>query len=462
MGKGFFLSRDPVLAAAEFIGREAELAWIADKLSRPAPQNCNLVGEPRIGKTSLLHHVYRKQIGLPPGANGLYVWVRPVQLPAADSLSFWQLMGRRLRAAGEAAGIPVPAAEPNGGAARPWFDLVDEMVDDLAMRGWRTIFLIDDFDLLPGQITAQDLNWLRSLSTRYGETLAFVIASADSLVTLSAMVGEETAVSPFANIFHTLHLGLLTRPAAAALCRRAAEAEQTTLSADDVAFLLREAGRHPALLKIAAGFLLEQRRLGRRDDPDALYTDAASYLRFDGQVRWLCRCLIERRNSAEQAALCALADGQAAALAADPILRSRLQNQLGLVEERQGQLTLFADAFQYWACPARREMEAEAAGEEKTAVLPPLTHLPERRRVRIDGDEIPLTPLENRLLSYLAEHAGQICAREELLENVWDPGRSLAVVEKAVNRLRGKIEPDPKRPRYILSARGEGYVLRQT
>lgn len=461
MGKGLFLSRDPVLAVEEFIGREAELAWLADKLSRPAPQNCNLVGEPRIGKTSLLHHVYRKQIGAPPGTKGLYVWARPVQLPTLDSLSFWQLMGRRLRAAGEAAGISVSAADPNGAvAARPWFDWVDEMVDGLATKGWRIIFLIDDFDLLPGQITPQDLNWLRSLSTRYGETLAFVIASADSLVTLTGMVGEETAVSPFANIFHTLHLGLLARPAAATLCRRAAEVEEVPLSSSDIAFLLREAGRHPALLKIAAGFLLERRRQGQNDEA-TLHTDTASYLRFDGQVRWLCRQLIERRNSVEQAALCALADGKTAALADDPILCSRLQHQLGLVEEREGRLSLFADAFQYWACPARRETEEEA-GEEKTAVLPPLTHLPERRRVRIDGDEIPLTPLENRLLAYLVNQSGQVCARHELLENVWEPGRSLAVVEKAVNRLRGKIEPDPKRPRYILSARGEGYVLRQT
>ena len=44
--------------------------------------------------------------------------------------------------------------------------------------------------------------------------------------------------------------------------------------------------------------------------------------------------------------------------------------------------------------------------------------------------------------------------------NLVGAGKTRSVVEKGVSRLREKIEADPKRPRYLLSAWGEGYLLR--
>jgi len=41
---------------------------------------CNIIGEPRIGKSSLLYYLYRKQAGLPEGMKGVYVWLRLVEL----------------------------------------------------------------------------------------------------------------------------------------------------------------------------------------------------------------------------------------------------------------------------------------------------------------------------------------------------------------------------------------------
>jgi len=76
------------------------------------------------------------------------------------------------------------------------------------------------------------------------------------------------------------------------------------------------------------------------------------------------------------------------------------------------------------------------------------------------GEEIRLTPLENRLLVYFLENVNVVCTTDELLKNIWGHNKTRAVVEKGVNRLRTKIEIDPKRPRFILSARGEGYLLR--
>jgi hypothetical protein len=92
----------------------------------------------------------------------------------------------------------------------------------------------------------------------------------------------------------------------------------------------------------------------------------------------------------------------------------------------------------------------------------PIIHMPEEKKAVMGEKQVYLTPLENRILSYLMEHANKVCTTEELLENVWGAGRSRSAVEKGVSRLRIKIESDPARPRYILSAWGEGYLLRTT
>jgi two-component system alkaline phosphatase synthesis response regulator PhoP len=86
--------------------------------------------------------------------------------------------------------------------------------------------------------------------------------------------------------------------------------------------------------------------------------------------------------------------------------------------------------------------------------------VPEKKLVTIEDREVRLTPLENRLLAYFLRRANEVCTIEELLTDIWGAGKTRSVVEKGVSRLREKIEADPKRPRYLLSAWGEGYLLR--
>jgi DNA-binding response OmpR family regulator len=179
----------------------------------------------------------------------------------------------------------------------------------------------------------------------------------------------------------------------------------------------------------------------------------AGDVRLDDRVGSLSRRLLQRRSREEIALLGQLISGQPVG---DRILLNHLV-KLGLVELRDGQPVLFADAFDYWV---KREM---SGGGEETAVAStptPFTHLPEKRQVNIEGQTIDLTKLENRLLVYLSERMNQVCTTQELLQDVWGAGKTEAVVEKGINRLRKKIEQDPQRPRYILSARGEGYILR--
>jgi DNA-binding response OmpR family regulator len=83
------------------------------------------------------------------------------------------------------------------------------------------------------------------------------------------------------------------------------------------------------------------------------------------------------------------------------------------------------------------------------------------RVARRGSEEVHLTHREFCLLKYLAERPGRVVSRDELLRDVWeypDPGITRAV-DHAVNRLRGKIEPDPQQPQFIHTAVGSGYLL---
>ena len=81
--------------------------------------------------------------------------------------------------------------------------------------------------------------------------------------------------------------------------------------------------------------------------------------------------------------------------------------------------------------------------------------------VRRGGEEIPLTATEFRLLLELARRPKQVFTRELLLELVWnyDYLGDSRLVDVAVQRLRGKIEADPKEPKLIRTVRGIGYRL---
>jgi two-component system KDP operon response regulator KdpE len=77
------------------------------------------------------------------------------------------------------------------------------------------------------------------------------------------------------------------------------------------------------------------------------------------------------------------------------------------------------------------------------------------------GQEVDLTPIEHRLLLYLARNAGRVMTYEQILDNVWGPGYedSLSNVKVYVRRLRRKIEVEPSKPRHILTQWGVGYYL---
>jgi DNA-binding response OmpR family regulator len=86
-----------------------------------------------------------------------------------------------------------------------------------------------------------------------------------------------------------------------------------------------------------------------------------------------------------------------------------------------------------------------------------------RHEVTVGGDRVDLTPLEFHILERLASEPGRAWSRNDLLDEVWSTEYEgyQRNVDPHINRLRRKIETDPKNPRYVLTVRGVGYKLNE-
>jgi two-component system KDP operon response regulator KdpE len=83
--------------------------------------------------------------------------------------------------------------------------------------------------------------------------------------------------------------------------------------------------------------------------------------------------------------------------------------------------------------------------------------------VERDGQEVHLTPIEFDLLQVLARHQGKLVTHRQLLQEVWGPGYQdeLHYLRVHVAHIRAKLEPDPSRPRYLVTDPGVGYRLHE-
>jgi two-component system, OmpR family, KDP operon response regulator KdpE len=85
-----------------------------------------------------------------------------------------------------------------------------------------------------------------------------------------------------------------------------------------------------------------------------------------------------------------------------------------------------------------------------------------KRVVTLAGHEVQLTPTEYDLLKMLVTHAGKVVTHHHLLREVWGKAyeQEFHILHVNVSNLRHKIEPDPTRPRFIITEPGVGYRLK--
>ena len=110
----------------------------------------------------------------------------------------------------------------------------------------------------------------------------------------------------------------------------------------------------------------------------------------------------------------------------------------------------------------RTDMEPVAAASSSLHAGPVEIDV-DRHTVRVNGAEVPMPLKEFDLLEFLVRNAGRVLTRAQLIDRVWgsDYFGDTKTLDVHVKRLRTKIEPDPARPKYLLTVRGLGYKFEE-
>jgi DNA-binding response OmpR family regulator len=107
-----------------------------------------------------------------------------------------------------------------------------------------------------------------------------------------------------------------------------------------------------------------------------------------------------------------------------------------------------------------RRAQTFAASSSGQFQLGPTTINLARHEVIRNGRRARLTPIEGRLLQLLVSNAGQVIPTSTILQRIWGYDDSQAnLIKTHIHHLRQKIEPDPEKPRFLLTLPTVGYIL---
>lgn len=257
--------------SSTFIGRAREIRRIISRLSNGG-QSLAICGEPRMGKTSLLHHLQdpalREARYGELAANLLFQYIDIQPLGTSfNQQQFWQIALQPLVEKLKQNHHPAIFAAYDTSKSEGFgaFGL-ERMLAQMQSAGWRLVLLLDEFDNLlnhPVLHQAEFYGSLRSLASRY-ESLALVIASRQNLEQLNDKTSAYSHLgSPYFNFMTQVVLGALEKKDALQLVASL----QPDLSAADAEFLYHVAGGQPFLLQTAANALRDAYDDG---EPDSL------------------------------------------------------------------------------------------------------------------------------------------------------------------------------------------------
>lgn len=243
------------VSVSGFLNRRRELRRFASRLRRG--ESTAMVGEPRTGKTSLLHYLAAPETGAElygEDAQGLiFSYVDSMGLGGQfTAAQFWEQMLLPLYERLVQPDPQTPVAQQYAICRENGFGTftLEVLLRRLHEAGHRLVLLLDEFDLIlhhPVLNSAEFFGGLRALSSRC-ESLSLVVASRLSLTRLN----QETLAfnptgSPYFNTFAEVTLADLPQADVDSLLRRS----ERFIPADGAA-IRRLAGRHPFLLQAAA------------------------------------------------------------------------------------------------------------------------------------------------------------------------------------------------------------------
>lgn len=272
-----YLNRVAIQDPAQFYGRRREIAKAFSRLGAPRPQSISIVGDRRIGKSSLLHFI-----------NNRGVRSRHLDAPDSYAFAFIDLQQKRRLTLTEFFNelfglVSREIGDASVSRLDPTFDSVRSMLERFRREGRKLVVLFDEFDAITAN-PAFDLefySFLRSIANNYD--VAYVTSSARDLQELCRT--QLIADSPFFNIFTNVFLRAFTRTEAQQLIAEPSAEAGLPLGGYSRR-IMEMAGLFPYFLQIACSavfdYLSEHGGRLNREEVEATFLEEAK-----GQFRFI-------------------------------------------------------------------------------------------------------------------------------------------------------------------------------
>jgi hypothetical protein len=368
-----FTFGNPISDPTRFYGRKQEIRQIVNRLLSSAHESTSVVGERRIGKTSLLNYLANPQVaaglGLAPDKFCL-VYIDFQGLTDITPQRFWQrVLGKMARASCD----EELAARFQALAKQDTFDLFDleDLFETVGDRGLNVILLLDEFEYVTQNLKfgSDFFGGLRALAIHH--PLSLIPATRRELVDLCH--SDEIKGSPFFNIFANVVLRPFTREDAEGLIEGYVSKTDIALTPEEKESILNSGGGHPLFLQMAGYYLVERKTQGlvspsllerviadvdQQADPH--YTYLWSHTPESEKITLLTILALGRQKPSKKTL---------PVLENLTRLRPRAQQDIpslikrGLLAENEGTYALFSPSFARWIS---REITAPAEEAEKT------------------------------------------------------------------------------------------------
>ena len=253
-----FTYGNPISDPARFFGREREIEQVYSRLCNAEFESSSLVGERRVGKTSLLNYLahpdVRRKHGLDP-AQYVFVYVDLQMVDKATTPArLWQHLLRQMTRHCQDAQVKQIVDELRQEEAMDNFALADVFgrVDEIDQY---LVLLLDEFEnVTENPNFGPDFFYgLRSLAIHHH--LSLITSSRRELIELCH--SEAIRSSPFFNIFANINVGPLGEAEARQLITQSLQGTGTNFSEDETAAVFSIAGCHPYFVQAACHFLFE-------------------------------------------------------------------------------------------------------------------------------------------------------------------------------------------------------------
>ena len=253
-----FTYGNPISGPERFFGRQREVEQVFSRLRNREAESSSIVGERRVGKTSLLHYLAHPEVRRKFGVDSphyvfIYTDLQMVDATMTPDRLIRRLM-RQLALQAPDEDMRRAAEELRQAETIDNFAMAD-LFDVVDMKNLHVVLLLDEFEKVTTNANfGPDFFYgLRSLAIQHNLTL--ITSSRSELIELTH--SEVIKSSPFFNIFANINVRLFTEKEALQLISTSTDGTGVRFSESETALLFRIAGFHPFFLQAACHFLFE-------------------------------------------------------------------------------------------------------------------------------------------------------------------------------------------------------------